>query len=297
MKYLNNRAVVVKADSYLTKGGTSLKTDVGISDESLRKYLMYWDEIHYVDSSFFSPLDLNLPEYKLLAEEEIFKSIIIDFKHKGSLDPFTIAASKELAQIEYYNQINTSNNKMLFSIAQSGNILSLMNQNPIKVDTLELSIADFLPIPTNCSIEEILTFKEKRKDELLAFRVRLNEFTKSINKENFTKEELVHLEEKIILSLSDIHRVMDESGFQKVLQTMKTYFNISDSNIVNAVLPALGEIAGQNLQIPNGAGVLSGLALNSFIKLGMKKQSKLAGLPKETQDFAYLYYAEKLDKN
>ena len=294
---MNNRSVIIKADSYLSNEGTSLVTKVGVSDELLRKYLMYWDEIHYVDSSFFSPLDLNQPEYKLLAEEGIFKSIIIDFKHNGNLDPFTIAASKELAQIEYYNQINTSNNKMLFSIAQSGNILSLMNQNPIKVDTLELSIADFLPIPTNCSIEEILTFKEKRKDELLAFRVRLNEFTKSINKENFTKEELVHLEEKIILSLSDIHRVMDESGFQKVLQTMKTYFNISDSNIVNAVLPALGEIAGQNLQIPNGAGVLSGLALNSFIKLGMKKQSKLAGLPKETQDFAYLYYAEKLDKN
>jgi hypothetical protein len=292
---MRTRGIIITGKSFLTENQTSLDLSGGIDKNSLRRYLVYWDEIHYIEPSLFGGLNNSDPEYKLLFDEKILKSVIINFpKEIQVLSPLGLA-TRELAQINYYNQINSSNQEMLFSIAQSGNILKLPSNTTEKINTLELSIENYLPIPINCDLDKILEFKEKRNTELFAFRERINDLKISIEKENFSKAELIKLKEKIHKNLLDIHRVMDESKFQKVLSTMKTYLNLGDTKATNILLPLLGEIGGNTLKVPSGYGAAAGLLVNASINLGIKKQTKLEGLPKETQDFAYLYYMQKLD--
>nr|WP_189663114.1 DUF6236 family protein [Polaribacter sp. IC073] len=294
---MRTRGIIITGKSFLTKNQTSLDLSGGIDENSLRRYLVYWDEIHYVDPSLFGGLNKSDSNYKLLFDEKILKSIIIDFpKEITPLSPIGLA-SRELAQMDYYNQINNSNQEVLFSIAQSGNILKLPSNNKNeKINTLELSIENYLPIPVNCSFDKVLEFKEKRSSELFAFRDRINELKITLEKENYSKDSLIRLKEKIHKNLLDIHKVMDENKFQKILSTMKTYLNLEDSKAVNVLLPLIGEITGNKLELPSGYGGVAGLIINAAINLSIKKQTKLEGLPKETQDFAYLYYMEKLEK-
>ncbi|NJB84243.1 DUF6236 family protein [Wenyingzhuangia aestuarii] len=293
---MKTRGIIITGKSFLTENKTSLNFSGGISDQALRRYLVYWDEIHYVDPSLFGGIKNTDPKYKLLFDEKILKNIIINFPDKLDLFSPLGMASRELAQMDYYKNINKSNKEMLFSIAQSGNILNLPSDTSEKINTLELSIENYLPIPINCELDKILEFKEKRNTELFAFRDRINDLKISLKNENFSKEELIKLKEKIHRNLLDIHRVMDENKFQKSLSTMKTYLNLGDSKAINILRPLLGTITANSLEIPLQYGLGAGFLINAAINLGLKKQSKLSGLPKETQDFAYLYYMEKIKK-
>lgn len=293
---MKTRGIIITGKSLLTKNQTSLDLSGGIDPNSLRKYLVYWDEIHYVDSSFFGGLNTSNPDYKLLLDSDILKNIIIEFPKNFGLLSNVSLASRELSQIDYYKKISKSNKEMLYSIAQSGNILNLPSTDKEKINCIELSIENYLPVPINCQLEDILEFKIKRNAELFAFRDRINEVKKSINSDNFSAENIIHLKEKIYTSLNDIHRVMDENKFQKALSTMKTYLNIEETKATSLILPALGEITGNLIKVPSGYGAVAGLGINVIINLALKKQSKIEALPKETQDFAYLYHMEQIQK-
>lgn len=293
---MKTRGIIISGKSFLTENQTKLDLSGGIDDNSLKRYLVYWDEIHFVDPSYFGGLKIDDEKYKLLFEEKILKNTVVQFPGKLELlSPLTLA-SREIAQLDYYSKINKLQPLMKFSIAQSGNFLNLPTGSKEQTDCVELYLGNSLPVPINCTIEEILNFKTKREAELLSFRIRMNEFSELFHKENYSRNELVKAIEHIKRAMIDIHKVMDENKFQKVLTTVKTYLNLDDTKATSILLPLIGEISGSTLQLPTGSGGAIGLGINAVINLGIKKQNKIKSLPDQTQDFAYLYYIEELHK-
>src|SRR5690606_12691444 len=111
------------------------------------------------------------PEYNLLIKENKLHKCEVNFTEQQKNELFF--AAMEIAQLEYYSKINNLRQDMKFSISQSGNVLNLPTDNDSKIDCIELSLENILPVPTNCNFEQILEFKEKRKSELLALRIRI----------------------------------------------------------------------------------------------------------------------------
>ncbi len=292
---MSTRGIIISGKSFLTEKQTNLDLSGGIDDISLRRYLTYWDEIHYVDPSYFGGLNLENPDYKLLSEEGILKSEVIKFP--GTFD-FSLRTlqSREQAQLIYHKRINQIEKTKKYSIAQSGNILNLPTDTKKTTNCLELELGNCLPIPINCSIEDILKLKEQRRPELLAFRDAINALANNIDNEDYSKDTLVRASEKIERSMLIIHRVMDESRIEKTLTSMKSYLNVTDSSALNVLFPLLGVISASEINIPPSLGGAIGLGVNAALNFAIKRQSKIESLESSTQDYAYLYYVENLKK-
>jgi hypothetical protein len=293
MLNITKRGVVIISNSNLSEDGTSLDYSGGVSGAAIRQYLTYWDEIHHVDPNFMKSMDLEHPDAKLLVSEGILKKGIINFPKDYHSDFSAWIAAKEVAQLEYYTQMRAQKNDIILSMAQTGNILKFPTRvNANQESLVEFSLLNCLPSPTKCRIEDLLEFKWKRKPELLAFRTRMDELVKSFGDLELSKDEILKTRDKITKAVFDINKLMDESKFQKVMNTMKTYMNLEENKAIGL---AMGLIGGGIFQTIEGSAMLAGLGYltNVGINLAIKKTDKMEGLPSETRDFAYLYHLNK----
>lgn len=292
---MKTRGVVITGNTILSDNDTALNINLELNKEIYLKYLTYWDEIHYVGTSVYGTPDFqNNSDYGTLIKEEILHVNEVNFTPEQNNRFFLVAM--EVAQIDYYSKINQLRNDMKFSLGQSCNVLNLPQQNMTTVDCVELSIENILPIPINCSFADVLEFKEKRRSELLALRIRIEELKRSID--TLSKDEIILFKEKLEKSLIDICKVMDESKFQKVLTSMKTYLNISDSGLLGALMPTLGYLssAASGYTYHPLVGTMGGFFANGLINLAIKKENKILGLSNDVQDFAYIYYLNKMNR-
>jgi hypothetical protein len=91
----------------------------------------------------------------------------------------------------------------------------------------------------------------------------------------------------------DIHRLLDESGFQKVVSSFRSLINVQDSPLINVGIPGLAGLVAFFSNIPTEYGVLAGICLNATSGIALRKRKKIDGLPAGVKDFGYLYSIEK----
>jgi hypothetical protein len=164
---------------------------------------------------------------------------------------------------------------------------------------IDLQLYRAIPVPIEkVPIENILKFKDIRKDELLRFRHAMDAFYLSIINSNDIPRAKTHAIDEIDLSLCDINRVMKESGWKRILSNIDVSIKIPQpSELINniTIAGAGGAYIGSKIGIPHTCAVIgmAAGAITSFIKVDVKEAFKPRRIPDNLMDFAYLYYAKE----
>ncbi len=277
----------IVADCAFHGDNNSLSISSGIDPFRLRQYLLYWDKIDYPSN--------NAMYVELTTDEEYLKQIGILKRTHVNISTGTngIMMNPEIfvkCQL-YALKENNDNKKEIWSLGQNSSQLFLPEDETIVEDAIQLELYDCIPVPSeDTPFDDILKFKEKRKDELAEFRRAMDtlydKIIESESQELQKKRCIEELQNKII----DINRVMEESRIKRALSSVNIRLNIS--NLLQTGFETFaGYRLGQKIGFPQ-IGAVAGL-VSSAINISYNRSLKVKGLPDNLKDYAYLFYAKK----
>ena len=136
-------------------------------------------------------------------------------------------------------------------------------------------------------IQEILEFKLKRRDELIAFRTAMDQLYLDIINANDIPRAKNSALNKVDLVLADLNSVANESWAKKLLTSLKVEINVPNL-ITNA---AIGSGLALSIGFSPTAGAAIGAA-TAAIKFDLGLTTGVKNIPNELKDFAYLYRIE-----
>jgi hypothetical protein len=266
------RGVVVSP--YFTFDGTTLHFPgtVGIEPEHLRHYLLYWDKIEFPNNNIInigsSPDVDYLEQCGMLQRTRVTLS-----KFSGNIG-FAYVQSQAIAARELAKKEPGQ-----WTIAQSGPRLFLPENLSDSVPSLEVELYNSLPSPgENVSLEDILQFKERYADELLAFRSRLDELYLEITNSGDIPRAKIAAIEKLEQSIKNIDRAAEQSWASKLISGIKIEFNLPTVLERGAAVAGLAALAGLPLSLGAALG-----AAGAVINIGLSQGPKVG---RGLQDFA-----------
>lgn len=190
----------------------------------LRKYLLYWDKIDFAEISFMSfwsgqDIEFLIREGVATRTKAPSRGVISGNINVGEE---LLRAQQELFTMRDREQ------RGLWSIVQ-------ISTNPHfpKSDeraTIEFELWNMLPVPKNdVPLADILEFKSKRQDELIALRAHLDDMYQSIiSAADVPRARNTHMM-KLELALRDIDRTLAEAGIGRALTSLRGF--IADNAI------------------------------------------------------------------
>lgn len=275
------------ADCRFSGDSRSLSISTGIDPMRLRQYLLYWDKIDY-------PIN-NIIHIGFTPEEEYLQDIGVlqrsQFQIITGTDGIRINPEIFIACQLRALEINNQNKDEIWSIGQNSENLILPSEKCVLTDTAQLQLYNCIPAPSeNTPFDDILDFKERRKDELMEFRRVMDEMSdkivNSFDQELQIKRCIEELQNRII----DINRLMDESCIKRILSGVSVEFNISDLGST-AISAGAGYLFGEKVGFPE-LGAVVGL-VSSAISIKYSSSLKPVGLPDNLKDYAYLFHAKQ----
>jgi hypothetical protein len=220
----------------------------------LRKYLMYWDEIDYPTNML---IHISSPEIDYLESTQKLKRTHVSFQGTVSSGrgEFFIKAQ----EAAFRN--NQENEPGCWTIAQLSDI-PFYTQQSVGVG-VEVELYDMLPVPSaDTPLADILEFKVKREDELLAFRCHMDDINESIQSSKDIPRAKNTQIARLELAIKDIDKTIAESGIKRVTAHLKNVINSDFSGIVGAGLGSAGisSLIGMSPLIAGvaGAGLVFG---------------------------------------
>lgn len=271
---------IVVAPEYEAKGTELFLKSSDIDPLKLRQYLLYWDRIDFPTNNIIHCTSNDI---------DYLESLNLLQRTKYNCSCNGIINMEELflnAQIQALNNNNLNKNER-WTLGQ-GNLNLLLPKDEVeRKNTLILDLYNSLPIPaTDVPLDDIINFKEKRRDELMEFRNSMDKIYLSIINSgdiDISKSVAIKdLEKKIIA----INKVMNESEIKKLLGSVKVNIDIN-SLIMGGAGYIIGKETGNSIMLAS-----LGLAASS-IKLRIDKQLIPKHIPDNLSDFAYLYYSQK----
>jgi len=198
----------------------------------LRKYLMYWDEIDYPSNML---IHISSPDIEYLEQTGNLKRTHVSFQGtvNSGKGEFFIAAQ------EAAFRKNQEEEPGCWTIAQLTDIPFYTQQN-LSIG-VEVELYDMLPVPSiDTPLADILEFKEKRRDELTAFRCHMDEINEKILSSKDVPRARNTQVARIELAIRDIDKTLKESGVKRVTTHLKNVINTDFSGIVGAGLGSAG---------------------------------------------------------
>lgn len=226
----------------------------------LRKYLMYWDEIDYPTNNF---IHISSHDMDYLENAKFLKRTRINFSgtvNSGKGEFFVAAQEAALRQ-------NQEHEPGCWSLAQLSGVPFYTQQTSGLV--IDFELYGMLPVPSeDTPLNDILEFKAKRKDELVAFRVYLDDvYQKIISSADIPRAkntELIKLE----LAIKDLDKVLSENLITSTVTSIRNTINLDFSGVVGAGLGAAG-ISSMIGMSPLLAGMASAGVVVAFKSLVM----------------------------
>jgi hypothetical protein len=215
---------------------------------------MYWDEIDYPSNNL---IHVSSVDIDYLEQSKALKRTRVVFQ--GSINSgqgeFFIAA-QEAALIE-----NQKKEPGCWTIAQVSGVPFYTQANHGMA--IDFELYGMLPVPSgDTPLADILEFKEKRRDELIAFRNHLDDiYQKIIGSADVPRAKNTEIS-KLEASLKDLNKVLGESGIRRVITNMRNTINMDFSGILGTGLGTAGLASLVNmsplLMGMAGAGIVVG---------------------------------------
>lgn len=281
-RFYMSRGVVV-APSFTVLGGTLQEPDmVGIDPVNLKHCLLYWDKIDYPNNNITN-IATNVDEEFLIDAGVLSRSNI----HLQDFSGF-IGSADILAQSIAFQQRNKQEPGS-WTIAQSCKNLLLPETYSTEEQTIEIELYKTLPSPGNeVSFDDILTFKEKRRAELVAFRSLMDElYLQIIGSADIPRAKTMTMK-KLENAIKDLHAAANESWTSKLISGFKVELNIPNLAVHALAGAALASSFGVSPKLGAAIG-----AIRAAIKFEFTSAPKSKGLPDNLKDYAYLNYIER----
>lgn len=226
----NKRGIVISPPFEVLPAG-GIRCGGSPSSSDLRKYLLYWDEIDYPDNSHISVG--ASPDIEFLIEAKIATRTRVQFI--GAMPAGEILLAAQETVFEKRDKENPG----LWSLAQLSSAPYFANTRPTM--SVEYELWNMLPVPQNdVHLNDILEFKQKRQDELVALRVYLDEIYQSIISASDIPRAKNSQLEKLELALKEVDKTLTESGIPKGLTSLRGYIAGEFTNIAGTGLGAVG---------------------------------------------------------
>lgn len=157
------------------------------------------------------------------------------------------------------------------------------------------ALKNILPTPKhNVSIEKIIKFKEKRKDNLKHFNLKLSEFQNKASKSESNselKETTINFQDELVKGVNDLHQVLGDSKIETTLKTMKTLISLKSPTLIastGAIINSSNNFLNLPIELTTiGIGIMGGIELSTkYVELRNKNRANLRNSP-----FSYLYHA------
>jgi hypothetical protein len=274
------RGLIISPEYVADKGSFQLKSSQ-INPINLRQYLLYWDRLDFPDNNIISIG--GSPEIEYLQEVGILQRSRVTAAGR-----WEVGEAFLWCQMEAFKE-NNHKEPGSWSLAQPNNKLVLDKASSVQTRNLEVELYQSLPIPSEeVSLEDILLFKENRKDELLEFRFLMDniysEIIESGDPDRTKLKSIEQLQRKIV----ELNMVMNEGKMKSLLGNLKIEVDVSKMVEKTAIGIGLGTI----FNFPVGLSGVIGLA-SSFIQVKSELSLKPKEIPEGLRDYAYLYYAHK----
>lgn len=263
--------------------GNMLSTKGTVDPISLRQYLIYWDKIEWPDNNLIS-IGGETPELLFLIDVGLIERTKIKITSFSGNIVYSMLIMQE-AVLALRNKQEPG----CWSLAQPRKVLILPDEVSEQFRTIEVELYKSIPVPIAAvALEDILKFKEQRKDELIRFRGAMDRlYLEIINSCDVPRAKTRAINE-IEHNLSDLNRVFNETWKEKLLSTVKVELNIP--NLATHALAGAGTAAAFGFSPAVGAAIG---AMTASLKLDFSSTVRAKNLPRELLDFAYLHYIEK----
>lgn len=244
--------VICPSFEALPTGGVRISG--GFDNLELRKHLLYFDKIDYPDNSFISVG--SSPDIAYLEKAGVLKRPVVQFSgtmSSGSGE-FFIAAQEAT-----YNQ-NSINEPGQWSLGQSS--INPFFSNGITSKGVEFTLVNMLPVPQGIvPLEDILEFKQKRHDELIALRHHLDDVYQAIIGSGDIPRSMTTETQKLETALREIDRTLSEASIAKVVTNLRSYIGGNFSSVLGAGLGGAGVSSLISMSPLIAAMASAGLAL------------------------------------
>jgi hypothetical protein len=275
------RGVVVAAPFEMN--GTMCKIrSATLEPEQLREYLLYWDRIEWPDNNLVSMG--SSPEIAVLIDEGIVSRTRVNLGGVSGNIGLAFLAAQAIAFREW-----TKREPGQWTIAQCSNQFFLPIDGLERKQSVEVDLYRALPIPTRAvPLQDVLEFKQRRSSELAALRAALDELYLEVGKAADIPRARIHAIETLEMRLNELHRVFGEKWNTRMVTSLKV--ELSAPALVATSVSAAALASTFGLSIPACAALG---AVASMIKLEARTADRLANLPVEVRQLAYVKYAQE----
>jgi len=273
------RGLVISPEYRVEDNGGIHFVTTDIDSLKLREYLLYWDKLDFPNT--------NIVSMGTTPETDYLESVGVLQRSVFNSNTFNGEFYAKI-QLEALKK-NNEKEKGSWSLAQPNSKLVLDKVSSHQTRNLEVELYRSLPIPSaEVSLDDILSFKEIRKDELLEFRSLMDglylEVIASGDPDRAKMKSIEQIQRKIV----ELNRVMDEANIKSLLGNLKVEIDVS--KMFEKTLQGAG--LGALFHFPVGVGAALGFA-SSFIQVKTELSLKPKEIPEGLKDYAYLYYTNK----
>ena len=289
------RGLVISTPITIDQNGIQIKG--GLHPQELRFALLYWDQLVWPMSKFLSfagGVDaeyltscgvLRIPEYPYRVTNR-----------EPPVDVHTQMVDAVIrTQLQAFTDLETANPGR-WALAQGENSFLIEGGIATGNSGVMVELHRAIPIPQDdVPLAEILEFKRRRRDELLAFRLNLQELAAQIDRSpdrgDAFHRTLANLDE----TCADLMQVGREWQFPVYVSDMKATFSIDLGKFIPAAL--IGTLVAGSTNETFGLVAASAVAaLNSVAKMEIKGDIGFRSprLPQHPFRYAYLAHQELL---
>lgn len=255
---ISNPMEIDIAENYISAKGQ-------LDPSELRFSLLYWDKFVFPRSNLFSPVG-NEDEEFLVSAGVLSRPI---YTYSGG-HPALIAFDTYMRAFSDLEKIEPG----IWSLLQGEKSLLVNNLAANLIDDfgISLELIRAIPVPAaDVPLNEILEFKEKRKDELMIFRENIDQLVLEIQNSPARTDEFNRIAKEVDATCTTLLRLGHEWRFPVHLADFKATFNFNSVKFLGAVGGAwkLGESYGLTAatSVAALAGVVSTIDVKSDISL------------------------------
>lgn len=252
---MKGKGLIIPTGVIITDSEDSTQMGGGIDPALIRNWVMFWDEFICPDNNLISiglPPDLDyLQKQDLLIRNRVPFSGGVSSGDFGKL----FLAAQEIT----YMQKNAEEPGK-WSMAQSEGIIKGQSKASGTEACLVFELINSIQLPDRLvPINEILEFKEKRRDELSAFHTYLEEIYLRISASKDIPRSKTHELAKLESAISEYNRTVQEKFQNRLLSSLRV---ILDRSLITSAGMAMGAASlAPSIGLPAlGAGVMVGSA-------------------------------------
>lgn len=238
-----------------------------IHPDTFKKYLLYFDKIDIPHTTRFSleptPDDLFLESAGIL-------------EHTVHQEGTSLLESRKTDSSLIENALKTRHSMQPGQWSLANHSTATNENQHHDRPGLEIKIYDCLPIPNHdLAFDDILTYKEKRKDELLELRNELDKLYQQVLAQPDTERGLITTITNLRRSIENVNASASKGFFRRVASSFTISLNVESTYSVGAAI-----LTGDRAQLIKEA--------LGFISFEPAKIFTATDIPKDLKAFSYL---------